>query len=287
MNTKIQKTSPALFHHFRDVLSTQEILSALSREHCNFIQKVVYFDETDSTNTRAKQAAAQKPQELLDGTLFVADKQTAGKGRLGRSFDSPSGLGIFMTLVLKPVISPSKASMMTLIAGMAVCRMFQEFYAFDTHIKWPNDIVANGKKVCGILTEMSATPDCLHYIAIGIGINVNNSSFPKELSSVATSVFLETGKMEQRSLMIASVLKYFKYYYDIFLQTMDLSVLKQEYNSLMINTNKNVLVIHGNESFEAVAKYIDDDGELIVEQNGSLRKVMSGEVSVRGVYGYV
>ena len=127
----------------------------------------------------------------------------------------------------------------------------------------------------------------INYVVVGIGINVNNDKFPQDIADVATSVRLETGKVFRRSDIIASVIKHLKKYYDIFLRTEDLSLLKEEYNSLMINTGKRVLVIRGDENYEAVAKSIDNDGELIIERDGQVMKVMSGEVSVRGVYGYV
>lgn len=267
-----------------DILSESEIKSSLSVAGTNVVNKIIYLDEVDSTNTRAKLEA---DKGAPDWSLVAADRQISGKGRRGRSFDSPAGVGIFMTLILKPDFAPSKASMLTLISGMAVCRGLQEMTGLDTMIKWPNDIVRNGRKICGILTEMSSEMECINYVVVGIGININNTKFPEDIADVATSVKLETGRTHRRSDIIACVLKHLKKYYDIFLQTEDLSLLKDEYNSLMINAGKKVLVVQGAESWEAVAKSIDDDGELIIEKNGQTSRVMSGEVSVRGVYGYV
>ena len=267
-----------------DILSESEIVSSLSLHNAEYVNRVVYLDEIDSTNTRAKLEAEQGAPAW---TLVVADKQISGKGRRGRSFDSPSGVGIFMTLILKPDFNPNQASMITLISGMAVCRGIKEATGLDTQIKWPNDIVIHGKKVCGILTEMSAEMECINYIVVGIGINVNNQDFPEEIAKIATSIRLETKQQANRSDIIACVIKHFKQYYDIFIQTNDLSQLKEEYNSMMINREKKFLFIRGDEQYEALAKEIDDDGELIVEHDGILMKVMSGEVSVRGVYGYV
>ena len=192
-----------------------------------------------------------------------------------------------MTLLLKPDIPPLKASMLTLPAGMAVCQALREITGIPAMIKWPNDIVINGKKICGILTEMSAEMDSINHIVIGIGINVNNPEFPEDIRQVATSALLETGKPFRRSEIIAGVMAWFEKYYNTFLQTSDLSLLKEEYNSLMINTNRKVLVIRPDEQYEAIARSIDDDGELIIERDGVRAKVLSGEVSVRGVYGYV
>lgn len=267
-----------------DILSESEIKSALSLTDTTILNRIIYLDEVDSTNTRAKlEADTGAP----GWTLVTADRQISGKGRRGRSFDSPAGVGIFMTLILKPDFPPVKASMLTLISGLAVCKGLREVTGIPAMIKWPNDIVINGKKICGILTEMSSEMEYINYVVVGIGINVNNDKFPQDIADVATSVRLETGKVFRRSDIIASVIKHLKKYYDIFLRTEDLSLLKEEYNSLMINTGKRVLVIRGDENYEAVAKSIDNDGELIIERDGQVMKVMSGEVSVRGVYGYV
>lgn len=267
-----------------DLLSEDLISSSLHERQTDFIRKVVYLPDVDSTNTYAKSAAEHG---LPDRTLVTADRQTSGKGRRGRSFSSPGGVGIFMTLLLKPDIPPLKASMLTLPAGMAVCQALREITGIPAMIKWPNDIVINGKKICGILTEMSAEMDSINHIVIGIGINVNNPEFPEAIRQVATSALLETGKPFRRSEIIAGVMAWFEKYYNTFLQTSDLSLLKEEYNSLMINTNRKVLVIRPDEQYEAIARSIDDDGELIIERDGVRAKVLSGEVSVRGVYGYV
>ncbi len=141
----------------------------------------------------------RKQKELAEeghpsGTFVVADQQTAGKGRRGRSWDSLPGTGIYMTLMLKPDINPNHASMLTLVTAMAVANAMHRVTGAEALIKWPNDIVINGKKICGILTEMSAQFDYINHIVIGIGINVHNESFPEELQDHAGSLLLECGK---------------------------------------------------------------------------------------------
>lgn len=267
-----------------DILSESEIKSSLSLAGSDVLNKIIYLDEVDSTNTHAKLEAEKGAP---DWTLVTAGRQTGGKGRRGRSFASPEGVGIFMTLILKPEFLPTKASMLTLISGMAVCQGIREITNLKAMIKWPNDIVVNGRKICGILTEMSSEMEAINYIVTGIGINVNNAEFPPDIADKATSVKLETQKAFRRSDIIACVIKHLKSYYDTFLKTTDLSLLKEEYNSLMVNTGKKVFVVQGSDSYEAVAKSIDNDGELIIERDGRTDRVMSGEVSVRGVYGYV
>lgn len=247
-------------------------------------QEIYYYDVTDSTNIRAKELAEEGHPS---GTLVVADRQEAGRGRRGRSWDSPSGTGIFMTLLLKPEMNPNHASMLTLVAAMAVARAISKCADTEAFIKWPNDIVIGGKKICGILTEMSAQFDFINHIVIGIGINVHNEHFPEEIAETAGSIFLQTGKRIRRAELIEQILEQFEHYYAIFMETEDLSGLVKEYNSILVNMNKSVRVLDPKEPFEGKAMGITKKGELIVDTWESRKMVSSGEVSVRGLYGYV
>ena len=156
-----------------DVITEAELMSSMEG---GFIKKIVYYEETDSTNIRARKLAEEGAP---DGTLVVTDFQNAGRGRRGRMWVSPSGTGIFMSLILRPDILPSSASMLTLVAALAVYDGIKETTGLETVIKWPNDIVAEGKKLCGILTEMSAELEGIHYVVTGIGINANMTEFPE------------------------------------------------------------------------------------------------------------
>ena len=247
-------------------------------------QEIYYYDVTDSTNIRAKELAEEGHP---GGTLVVADRQEAGRGRRGRSWDSPSGTGIFMTLLLKPEMNQNHASMLTLVAAMAVARAISKCAGTEALIKWPNDIVIGGKKICGILTEMSAQFDFINHIVIGIGINVHNEHFPEEIAETAGSIFLQTGKRIRRAELIEQILEQFEHYYAIFMETEDLSGLVREYNSILVNMNKSVRVLDPKEPFEGKAMGITKKGELIVDTWESRKMVSSGEVSVRGLYGYV
>lgn len=247
-------------------------------------QEIFYYDVTDSTNARAKQLAEEGHP---NGTLAVAEKQEAGRGRRGRSWEAPAGSGIYMTLVLKPEIDPNNASMITLVAALAVAGAITKCTGKPAGIKWPNDIVMNGKKVCGILTEMSAQFDYVNHIVVGIGINVHNENFPKEIEQMATSIYLETGEHVNRAALIEEVLEQFERYYAVYLKTEDLSGLVREYNASLVNMQKNVRVLDPKEPFEGKAMGITDRGELIVDTWESRKLVSSGEVSVRGIYGYV
>lgn len=265
-------------------MSKNIILAALKNAGIDSYN-VVYEDEIDSTNTRAKIMAEQGSK---DRTLVVADMQKAGKGRKGRSFESLKGQGVFMTLMLRPSIHPTNASMLTIIAATAVRMAVHEVYGIDFSIKWPNDIIYDGRKVCGILTEMNTEMDNINYVVVGIGINVNNESFADELKDVATSIRMIKGeKQNNRDVLIATVIKYFEKYYKGFLETEDLSVIRSDYDPYLVNAGAMVNVIGYKESFEAKAIGIDNHGELIIERDGKIEKVVSGEVSVRGIYGYV
>ena len=266
-----------------DLMTEAEIKSLM---HTEWVAKeVLYFDTIDSTNTKAQELAEKG---YPSGTLVVADKQESGKGRRGRSWVSPSGTGIFMTLMIKPDINPNNASMLTLVAALAVAKAITSVTGEEAMIKWPNDIVVNSKKVCGILTEMNAQFDYINHIVVGIGINVHNESFPEEISQMASSLMIEAGgKRFHRAQIIAETMSYFEQYYDTFLKTHHHSALVREYDELLVNRNKSVRVLDPKEPFDGKAMGITPKGELIVDTWESRKLVSSGEVSVRGIYGYV
>lgn len=250
----------------------------------NITYSVVYKDEVDSTNTVAKMLAAEG---IEDKTIVIADAQTSGKGRRGRSFESKKGQGIYMTIVLRPDILPSKASMITIVAAAAVRKAIHSVTGIDCEIKWPNDIIVNGKKLSGILTEMSTKNNSIEYVLLGIGINVLNDEFADDINDIATSVKIETGMSYKKEEIIIKVLEIFDEMYRVYLTTKDISCIRPEYDKYLVNVGKTVKILSKDNSYEAVAIGIDDDGELIIERNGKQEKIMSGEVSVRGVYGYV
>ena len=248
---------------------------------------MVYYDEIDSTNTRAKELG-DKGEFANHGTLFVADRQVAGKGRRGRAWESPSGSSISMTILLHPDMLPNKASELTLIMALAVEEGVEKVTGLKPGIKWPNDIILSGKKICGILTEMSAEIDYINYVVIGVGINVNMEAFPEEIEKVATSLKIETGDEVKRADLVAAIMESFEKFYEIFMETQDLSGVMDHYNGLLLNRNQKVRVLEPGHEYEAIALGINSLGELIVRlEDGEEREVYAGEVSVRGVYGYV
>lgn len=266
-----------------DVITRAELASSLNTAWAG--SNLVYYDSTDSTNTRARRLAEEGAPH---GTLVVADSQTAGKGRRGRHWEAPAGTGIWMTLVLKPDILPQSASMLTLVAALAVAEGIRRTTGLEAAIKWPNDIVCSGKKVCGILTEMSTEAEWIRYVIIGVGINVNIEHFPEELSEKATSLKLELGRQVKRSELTGAVMTAFEHYYAVFAGSGDLSGLTDTYNGWSANVGRTVEVLDPAGTYCGEALGIDSQGALLVKcSEGEVKSVISGEVSVRGIYGYV
>lgn len=246
---------------------------------------VSYYDVLDSTNLRAKLDAENGAPQ---GALVVADMQTAGRGRRGRSWSSPAGANVYFTLILKPDFAPDKASMLTLVMAMAVAAGITEVCGVQAYIKWPNDIVINGKKVCGMLTEMSVQQDYIQHVVIGVGINVGLQEFPPQIMATATCLEQECGKKIHRASLVVSIMKFFEAYYESFLGTLDFSELLEAYNSLLVNCGREVRVMDPKGEYTGISMGINKTGELLVEMpDGSERTVYAGEVSVRGIYGYV
>ena len=257
-----------------------------SRTHTKYVGQTVYYSrEVDSTNTWAKRLAEEGAP---NGTLTTAETQTAGKGRRGRVWKSPEGTSVSMSILLYPDLEPAKAPMLTIVMGLAVVQGVQRALGIDTKIKWPNDAVLNGKKLCGILTEMSTEIDYINHVVIGVGINVNQDTFPDDIKETASSLKMELGKRIKRSGLIAAVMKNFEKYYEIFQETEDLSGLQELYNSMLVNKDREVKVLEPGNEYKAYAIGINQTGELIVRTpDGKEKEIYAGEVSVRGVYGYV
>ncbi len=252
----------------------EEILNILDTE---FIGKnIVFYNSVDSTNLRAK----ENPGEP-EGTVFLADFQECGRGRMTRQWESEEKSGIYMSILLKPEISPERLSGITQIAGICVAVALEKLFDLPGAIKWPNDIVIGGKKVCGILCEFSKPS-----VIVGIGVNVNNKSFSKELMDKATSVFMETGKEACRSKLTAKILEEFERIYQRFLEG-GFSEILEEYKKRCITLGKDVEIITPVSSYRARAVDIAPDGALVVEHKGKKEYINSGEVSVRGILGYV
>lgn len=258
-----------------DIITEHSIKQGLNTE---FIGRNIFiYDKTDTTNERAKSNS-----DAPDGSLFIAEVQTNGKGSRGRGWTSPKGTGIWHSILLKPDISPMEVSQITLVAGLAVCKAV----GLNSMIKWPNDVVIGGKKICGILTEMSAEINMVNYVVCGIGINVNMEAFCEELADKATSMYIESGRKYTRNEIISTLMNEFEYFYKKFLNE-GLQSLLDEYKKHCITLGRNVNVIFKKENVTGRAIDVDENGALIVETENGKIAVTSGEVSVRGIYGYV
>ncbi|MCI6888267.1 MAG: biotin--[acetyl-CoA-carboxylase] ligase [Lachnospiraceae bacterium] len=266
-----------------DVYNDSEIRSLLKTRQAGC--SLVFLDEVDSTNNEVKRLAEHGAPE---GTLVVAELQNAGKGRRGRSWVSPRGSGVWMSFLLRPEFEPYHASMLTLVAAMAVEEAIRVTCGLECGIKWPNDLVSDGRKVSGILTEMSTDVDSIQYVVVGIGINANTDAFPEEIRDTATSLRLCTGKPVNRAALVAAVMEAWEHYYQQFLETLDFRILKDAYNQRLLNRGREVRVLAPKGAYTGISHGINDAGELMVETaDGQVNSVMSGEVSVRGIYGYV
>lgn len=266
-----------------DILSESEIQSRL---HTRWMgKKVVYLAEVDSTNIQARRLAEEGAPS---GTLVVSDRQTKGRGSRGRIWESPAGESIYMTLLLRPEFSPASASMLTLVVGLSCVQGMKQVTGAPLQIKWPNDVVLNGKKVVGILTEMSAQVDYIEYLVTGAGININGKEFPEHLQDKATSLAVQLGKNFSRAQIGAAVLEAFEKNYEIFRKTEDLSGLQEEYQKVLVNMGKQVRILNPSQPYCGRALGIDEKGRLLVErEDGTVEQVYAGEVSVRGLYSYV
>ena len=266
-----------------DLLSKYELESRINTQWLG--KKIVYKETVDSTNAEVRRKAEEGED---NGLLVVADGQTLGKGRRGRSWESPKGTNLYFSMLLKPDFAPDKASMITLVAAYSVATVIRKTTGLDAKIKWPNDIVVGKKKVCGILTEMSMERDYIHHVVVGIGINVNEENYPIELEQMATSLKKEMGSLVLRANLLCDILLQFEKDYLTFLAAENLKPFLEEYNRMLVNKGALVKVLDPKGEFSGIAGGISEDGRLnVFKENGQIEAVYAGEVSVRGMYGYV
>ncbi|CAM0496616.1 biotin--[acetyl-CoA-carboxylase] ligase [Thermoanaerobacter kivui] len=264
-----------------DVLIYEEVSPYLST---NFIGKYyIHKSIIDSTNNFAKEIASNAP----DGTIIIAEEQTSGRGRLGRSWLSQKGCGIWMSVILKPDLQPQQAINLTQVAAISVVKAIEEIVNVECKIKWPNDIILNNKKVCGILTEMSSEIDKINYVVIGIGVNVNCDNFPEELKGKATSLYLETHSKIDRKKLTGSILNNLELYYNAYLQK-GFDYIRPICIEKSITIGRQIKVITNEGEIQGYAVTIDNTGSLVVDTKEAKRiSIMSGDVSVRGLLDYV
>lgn len=258
-----------------DILGEREIQLGLKTKVLG--RKIIYYPETDSTNTRASRLAAEGEPE---GTVVVADSQTAGRGRLGRTWVSPPGVNIYLSLILRPPIPPAEAPLTTLAAAVASAKAVKGLYNIPCGIKWPNDLLINGKKAVGILTEMSAEPDMVRHIVLGIGFDVNmpREAFPPEIREISTSVMLEAGKKANRAELVRRFLEEFEAVYGLLVKgARDKILEKWRQNSVTFGRKVRVVGLKGEKT--GIATDITGSGSLILEnERGETEEITSGDV---------
>lgn len=245
-----------------------------------------YYRTLDSTNNEAKK---QAQIHCPEGTVISAGRQTAGRGRRGHDWETPQDEAVATSMILYPDIPPEHLPGLTLLAAVAVRRAISGLYGLEGQIKWPNDVVLKNKKICGILTEMSAKDGRARYVIVGIGVNVHNRVFPEELEDKATSIDLELpeGKSGDCGALRRRIWEEFVPCYETFVREQSLEFVREEYERWLVNRDREVWVLDPAGPWEGIARGIGPGGELLVETKEGLRPVDSGEVSVRGLYGYV
>ncbi|MCR4956907.1 MAG: biotin--[acetyl-CoA-carboxylase] ligase [Lachnospiraceae bacterium] len=245
-------------------------------------------EEVTSTNDVCKEMAAKGTEGKY---ACSAMEQTKGRGRLGRTWVSEKNVGLYMSILERPHFAPEVAPLLSVAAGMAVVHAVKEVAGLKAQLKWPNDVVVNGKKLCGILAEMELEGNHIEYVVVGIGVNLFHKTFPEEIKETATSISLETG-MEENSMfrekMEKSIVKWWETYYNQVLQDKSIRGFKEEYLGLLANYKEKVRVLDPAGEYTATCIGVDEDGSLLVKTEDRIeKKVRSGEVSVRGIYGYV
>ncbi len=263
-----------------DILTYKNIVHKLDTK---FIGKeIVHLRSVDSTNEYAKNIANEK----CEGVVVISEEQTKGKGRLGRQWKSKHGEGIWMSIVLKPNMLPNKAPFITLIAGASIVKVLNNL-GVKSEIKWPNDIIINNKKISGILTELSSEIERINYIVVGIGINVKTEEFDLDIKEMATSIYREGYKISRVDI-VRNILVEFEELYEKYIEdnsTEETINICREYSAII---GKEIYIIQNDNKELVKCIDINNVGNLIIErEDGTKREIISGEVSIRGVKGYV
>ncbi|MGG4491933.1 biotin--[acetyl-CoA-carboxylase] ligase [Metabacillus idriensis] len=261
-----------------DKISGNEIQLGLKTE---FMGRHIHFEEVVSSTQKIAHSLAGDGAE--EGTIVVADQQTGGRGRLARAWYSPKQTGIWMSMILRPKIPINKTPQLTLLTAVALIQAIEEVTGLTPEIKWPNDIMINGKKIVGILTELQAEADRVHSVIIGVGMNVNHTldQFPEELQAIATSIAEETGEPADRAQVIQAIMKNFEKLYTSYL-IHGFKPVKLLWESYAISLNKALIArtLHGTIRGRAIG--IDDEGVLLLETaEGKIEKIYSADIEIQ------
>lgn len=260
-------------------MSPQNIQEPLEIQHTVLGYKIYHYDNLSSTNDIAKEIAKKSNEEKL---VVIAETQTRGKGRLRRQWISPKG-GLWLSIILRPKISPKEALKLTFIMSSAVAKTIKTMFGLKTEVKWPNDVLVEGRKICGILTETSTKENIVEFVVVGVGINANidPKSFPSSFQDTVTSLKHELGYKIRRRTLTKNLLQSFEHRYER-LQKGLWSVLLQEWKSMATFLGEQVEVASFDEVLVGEAWDIDEDGALIIRlKGGVLKKVAAGDVTLR------
>lgn len=245
-----------------------------------FIGKEIHhFAEVASTNDVAKKFAVSGAEE---GTVIIAETQTGGRGRVGRGWFSPKG-GVWFSIILRPEVGPEDALRLTLTTAVAVARVIKKTLRLNCEIKWPNDVLIKGKKVCGILTEMTTSGKIVEFVVLGVGINANVSvdSFPEHLRNSATSLKEELGEEVSRERFLQALLEELERYYQMFTRR-EFDLILEEWRELAKFLGSHLEVVSCGEKLVGLAVDVDQTGALLIKtRDGKVRRVVSGDISLR------
>ncbi|HEX8960517.1 MAG TPA: biotin--[acetyl-CoA-carboxylase] ligase [Geobacteraceae bacterium] len=260
-----------------DLLIPEEITAGLATGRIGL--RVISFRETDSTNEIAFRLAEDGAEE---GTVVVAEAQRRGKGRLGRRWESPFGVNLYCSIILRPPILPMRAPQLTFLSAVAVARAVEAVTPLKPSIKWPNDLLINGRKVAGLLNEMSAETEKVNFIILGIGVNINmrRDQFPADLRHPATSLFLESGGEVSRLAFTHALLEALDALYGTYLLH-GYEPVRKEWLALSNVLGKKVRVSFQESETVGVAEGIDEEGALLVQlADGRVERVLAGDVTI-------
>ncbi|MGE7839472.1 biotin--[acetyl-CoA-carboxylase] ligase [Lysinibacillus sp. NPDC093712] len=243
-------------------------------------RQIHYFDVVDSTQTIAHKLAQEGAP---DGTIVIGEEQTAGRGRMSRPWESAKGSGIWMTIILRPDVSPQQASSFTLVVAVAVTMAIKTLYKHvEPAIKWPNDLLINGKKCTGILTEMQAEADLVQALLVGIGINANQQEkdFSPDITNIATSLRIAAGEEINRAALVATILQYLEQFTELFVKE-GFASIKELWEQMSCTIGQRIEVTTLRERFEGIASGITDEGVLqLTLSDGTIRTVYSGDIKI-------
>lgn len=263
-------------HEFvNDLLDVKQIQQGLETKDLG--QNIFLYDSLPSTQVIAKELAVDFAKE---GTMVISEEQTSGKGRMSRSWHSPKGAGLWFSFLLRPDVSLNQAPQLTLLCAVACAQAIEEVSKVVVHIKWPNDIYVNGKKVCGILTELVTDRNQIQSVIIGVGINVNQTAFPEELAEKATSLRLEAGRKVDRTKLLQTFCRQFEKLYETYLSA-GFTPIKLLWEGYAISIGKEITARTPQGTFYGTALGIDEDGILQLQlQDGSIKQIYSADIEV-------